>query len=307
VTTGAPARRVVSLVPSVTDTLVALGAGDSIVGISTDCDQPVPEAPVAVVTRPVVPASLAASSPREADGMVRERLACGEALYGVDLELLCSLRPDILFGQDSCRVCAVPAAGLGEVLRGRGLECEVVSVDPERLEDVAESFERVGAAIGRGEAGRLLAARFRGDLAELTGAGGFVPGGARRVLVLDWLDPPFVAGHWVPELVESAGGVAVLGEAGKPSREVAPSEVAEAGAEILVVAPCGLDLAQSCAAAASPLVAASGAGRVLALDGRLFFSRPGPRLVEGARALAALLSAGGVPSGYERVACEVTA
>jgi iron complex transport system substrate-binding protein len=297
--------RVVSLVPSVTDTLAELGAGPLLVGISADCDRPDGRDEVAVVTRQVVPAALTAAAPSEVDATVRSLLAAGDDLYDVDVDLVASLRPDVVFGQDGCRVCAVPASGLAAALAERGVQVEVVSVDPESLDDVAASFEAVGRAVGLASAGRALRSRFQGALRGLEGEVGFsaARGPAPRVLVLDWLDPPFVAGHWVPELVNLAGGEPALGEARRPSREVSPEELASCGADAVVVALCGLDLEDSVAAARqSGLLASVAPGRALVLDGRLLFSRPGPRLVSGAEALAWWLSGRSVPSRFDALA-----
>lgn len=290
-------RRAVSLVPSATDTLVALGAADALVGISSDCDQPDPGILLPVVTGAMIDPAAAAADPAGADLAVREQLEAGGSLYTLDVAAIVALAPQVVFAQDHCAVCAVPSSQVTSVLAGRGLGCEVVSLDPVGLDDVLSTFARIGHAVGAGEAGEALESSSRRRLADLGPALRGQSGGRRpRVVVLDWVDPPFAAGNWVPELVEAAGGEAVLGGGAVPSRQVSVDAVVAARPDFVVVAPCGLGL--EAATDAARVVAGwfrsspPGGGerpRVVAFDGRLWFSRPGPRLVDGAEALSALL------------------
>jgi iron complex transport system substrate-binding protein len=319
-------RRAVSLVPSATDIVVALGGSSCLVGLSADCDQPDASTPIPVVTRALIPASLAVSDPAGVDATVRSQLSEGGQLYELDTRAIVALAPEVLFAQDSCSVCALPSSEVVAALRlVPGAECTVVSLDPQDLDAVLSSFSVVGAALGGAavDAGAALEAASRARLAALgAGGGGVGLGGVTRaarrprVLVLDWVDPPFVAGNWVPELVMAAGGEPVLAEPGVPSRAVDPTEVASCGADLVVIAPCGLDLAGAREAARSVRGLLGGSigevrsegvrvegVRVVAFDGRVWFSRPGPRLVEGAEALAAWLS-GGRPA--ETISIDVT-
>jgi iron complex transport system substrate-binding protein len=301
--------RVVSLVPSVTDTLAALGAGELVVGVSADCSPP-DGRPVPVVTRPVIPPESVVVDPAGVDATVRSLLEAGSSLYSLDVETIVDLRPDVLFAQDSCTVCALPSAEVAAVLRNRGLPVRVVSVDPDDLEAVLSSFSFVASALGDefAAAGAGLAAECRQRLGALRSLS---PGNRPNVLVLDWLDPPFIAGNWVPDLVQAAGGSAwpFAGETpagGGPSRGVSVDELSSALPEFIVVALCGVDLGASVEVARqSPwlLSLARRAGaRVIAFDGRVWFSRPGPRLVEGAEALAAWLSGdGAAPMGTAEI------
>jgi iron complex transport system substrate-binding protein len=339
-------RTAVSLVPSATDITLALGAGELLLGISADCDQPGAEsdAPLPVVTRPMIDPSRAAVDPAGVDAAVRDQMAAGGLLYSLDVEAVVALAPDVVFAQDSCSVCALPSAEVVAALGRAGLSCEIVSLDPVDLEGVLATFSTVGLALGLKAEGAALEASCRARLdwlmreAAQPGAqvgvvvpgvvvpgvvvpgvvvpGVVVPGVVvPGVVVLDWVDPPFVAGNWVPDLVRAAGGEPLLSVAGQPSHEISIDDLEASKPNVIVVAPCGLDLgaAQQQAGALERALrarrvaagAGSGAGetsadaappRIVAFDGRLWFSRPGPRLVDGAEALAAWL-AGATPTG----------
>lgn len=333
-------RSAISLVPSATDIVVALGAGTLLVGLSADCDQPDPAVPRPVVTRPMIDPALGALDPSGVDAAVRTQMESGGVLYSLDVDLLAALAPDVVFAQDECSVCALPSSQVVAVLARHGVKCEMVSLDPVDLEGVLSTFSVVGQALGLAAEGAALEASCRTRLGRLpggvagagghrdAGGGGLAGGGGHRdvtsagspagtrprVVVLDWVDPPFVAGNWVPDLVRIAGGEPLLARAGAPSRQSSVEEVSSCGAELIVVAPCGLDLdaarlgAQalrrvlheralvSAAAGNADASAAEPVPRIIAFDGRLWFSRPGPRLVEGAEALAAWLT-GAAPPG----------
>jgi len=292
-------KRAVSLVPSATDVAVALGAAEALVGISADCDQPEPALPRPVVTRPWIDQERAATDAVGVDLAVREQLASGGPLYSLDVARVVSLRPDVVFAQDSCGVCALPSSEVVAALAAAGAESEVVSVDPRDLEDVLSSFSTIGRALGLAEEGARLELSYRASLGTLADRAGAKR--RPRVAVLDWVDPPYLAGNWVPDLVRAAGGEPALRDEEGPSREITLEALVEARPDAVVVAPCGLEMTVSVRAAEdlcrrAPLVTSAGreAG-VIAFDGRVWFSRPGPRLLEGAEALAAWLS-GGVPA-----------
>jgi iron complex transport system substrate-binding protein len=293
--------RAVSLVPSATDVLAAIGAASSVVGISADCDQPDPSRHVPVITRPLIEPSASLTDSAGVDSSVRSLVDSGAVLYTLDLDTVVELAPDVIFAQDSCSVCALPSAEVVVALTARGLPADVVSVDPTDLDSVLRSFATIGAGLGAAleSAGADLAACFRerlGRLAPSADAGAARPG----VLVLDWIDPPYVAGNWVPDLVAAAGGAPLLTEAGSPSRPVGEAELAKCEPDLIVVAPCGVDLDGAVQLARRSqwlrsMCARTGA-KVVAFDGRIWFSRPGPRLVDGAEALAAWLSADSEPA-----------
>jgi iron complex transport system substrate-binding protein len=290
-------KRAVSLVPSATDIIVALGAGDFLVGISADCDQPVPSAPRPVVTRPMISPADAAVDPGGVDAAVRQQLASGGLLYSLDIEQVVKLAPEVVFAQDSCAVCALPSYEVVAALRDRGLDCDVVSLDSVDLDGVLASFSTVARAIGLGDAGGALEAECRLRLAGLVAGGSETVGGRRpRVAVLDWVEPLFLAGNWVPDLVRAVGAEPVLSDGRSGSHEITVEALAGSRPDLVVVAPCGLDLPASSEAAdglrerLGTLSDLSGTP-VIAADGRVWFSRPGPRLVDAAEALAAWLVA----------------
>jgi len=300
-------KRAVSLVPSATDIIVAPGAVDSLVGISADCDQPDPSALRPVVTRTLIDPALAADDPMGVDAAVRQQMAAGGLLYSLDVEQVVALAPHVVFAQDDCAVCALPSSEVVAALAAVGVHCEVASLDPQDLEDVLATFSSVGRSLGLEAAGEALETACRDRLQALASASGHplvAPNRSNppRVAVLDWVEPPYVAGNWVPDLVRAAGGEPVLAAA--RSRQTTIEELARARPDLIAVAPCGLDLESACEAGRRFRQLAADwyelrKARLVAFDGRVWFSRPGPQLVEGAEALAAWLS-GGSPAGSVR-------
>ncbi len=296
--------RIASLVPSATEALHALGLWDEVVAVTHECDYPPAARSLPRLTRSVIPEGLA---PAEVDRAVRERTARGEALYELDEALLAALGPDLVVTQAVCAVCAVSyddvRAACGR-LPGRP---EVLSLDPETLGDVLAGFEALARAAGRPGLGRELAGRLG---ARIEAVGRAVGAAARpRVAALEWLDPPYAAGHWVPEMIAAAGGRDVLGRPGERSRAIGWDDVAAARPDVVVVMPCGLDAAAAEAQMrefAEPL-AALGAGRLVAVDAAASFSRPGPRLVDGIELLASVLHPGRVERPPGLAAATVTA
>ena len=267
--------RVVSLLPSATEIVAELGLADLLVGRSEECDWPAGATALPVVSAARVDTSSLDS--RAVDDAVRAAVATGRSLYAVDEELLRALAPDLVLTQDLCAVCAVST---GELC---ALDVPLVSLDPRTLDDVAASVETIGAALGAAERGRERAARMRRELDALRAA---TAGLERpRVFVAEWVDPPYAPGHWIPELVEAAGGECVLGRAGEHSFQTTWEAVAEALPDVLVLAPCGYDELR---AAAEPFPDGI-AERVVAVDAGSYYARPAPRLVDGARQLAHVL------------------
>jgi iron complex transport system substrate-binding protein len=276
--------RLVSLLPSATEIVYALGLADDLVGVTFECDEP----PAARRDTTVVVggADTSGMSPAEIDASVRRRLAAGEDLYTLHAGALAALAPDLILTQDLCRVCAVPSGAVDEALAHLGCRAEVLALDPHTLEDVLATITTVGRRTGVPERADQLVDSLRARLAAVAGrvAGRYRP----RVAVVEWVDPPFPAGHWVPDLVTAAGGLPVACRPGQRSVPVDWADFAAADPEVVVVAPCGFGLAGAVEQAA--VVAAALPGRpVWAVDGDAVIVRPGPRLVDGVEALAAVL------------------
>ena len=278
--------RIVSLLPSATEILYALGAGRDVVGVTFECDYPARARQARIVSTSSLPGGLA---PAEIDALVSERVAAGEDLYHLDRGALADLGADVVVTQDLCAVCAVDVDVVGDALAYLGSTARVVTTDPHTLEEVLASIVQLGAVCGRETAAHDLVASCRARLEAVTAK---VAGRVRqRMLVLEWTDPPFAPGHWIPQMVDNAGGVAALGVVGEKSYRVGWDEVVASEPDVVVAAPCGFDLS-ACADLARELVAA---GRfpagvpVWAVDANASFARPGPRLVDGVEALAAVL------------------
>jgi iron complex transport system substrate-binding protein len=271
--------RVVSLVPSATEIIAALGLAGCLVGRSHECNYP-PE----VQALPVVSASRIDSSEVASaaiDRAVRDALADGRPLYAVDADVLARLAPDVIVTQDLCEVCAVPS---GEVRRVAHAGVETISLDPRDLGEIEESIRTLGRHLGAAGPSELLAQAMHHRIEGVRQAVRGLP--RERVFVAEWLDPPFAAGHWVPEMVSLAGGDEVLGRARERSFATTWEAVAVAAPQLVVLAPCGFDLERAVSEAGS--VPALGA-RVVAVDGDAAYSRPGPRVAEGVAQLAHLL------------------
>jgi iron complex transport system substrate-binding protein len=283
--------KIASLLPSATEIVYALGLGDDLVGVTDECDYP-PEA----VTKPVISRSALPQgriqTPREIDDAVRRKVAQEGQLYILDTDLLRRERPDVILTQDLCRVCAVPSGQVAEALETIGLpDAKVVSLDPNTLEDVVAQIGAVGAILDRADRAAAITATMRDRIAKVRETAKRVP--TVSVFALEWSDPPFAAGHWIPDMIEIVGGTPVLAEKGQPSREVAWHEVRVAGPEVAVFMPCGYYLEEAEEEADSFLHQADFAdtpavrnGNVFAVDATSYFSRPGPRIVDGLEILA---------------------
>jgi iron complex transport system substrate-binding protein len=287
--------RIISLIPNGTEILFALGAGAEVVGVTHECDYP-PEAR----RRPVLTASAlgAQMTAAEVDRAVSAQLSNGKSLYTLDEAAVATLAPDLIVTQQLCPVCAVDTAVVESAARRLARCPELVSLDPLTLADVFDDVLRLGAATGRAAAAAALVAALQARLAAVRRA---VAGRPRpRVLALEWLDPPFAAGHWVPEMIAAAGGRDALDTApGTRSLRLSWEAVRAAGAEVVVAMPCGHDEAgareQIALLAGHPIwreLPAVHAGKVYGVDANGCFSRPGPRLVDGIERLAALLHPG---------------
>jgi iron complex transport system substrate-binding protein len=276
------APRVVSLLPSATEIVAALGCAEWLVGITHSCDPPEGAAGLPVLTRTPLPLDAPSGT---LDRLVRERARRGEPLYEVDAARLAALAPDVVLTQALCDVCAVPeAAARDAALRVPG-GARVVSLTPTRLADVFADVRAVADALGVPARGEALAAGLEARAAAVAARSACVRR-RPRVAFLEWLDPLFTGGHWNPELVRLAGGVEVLGRAGEPSRRTNACELRAAEPELLFVACCGLSRERALAELSPALVAGSGARAGFVADGRRHFSRPGPGLVASLELLA---------------------
>ena len=266
--------------------LFALGLGDQVVGVTHECDFPPEAASNRHLTRSIIPDGLEAG---QIDEAVREAVGAGRHLYELDEDALRELEPDLIVTQAVCEVCAVSYDDVRAVAARLPGTPDVVSLDPESLADVLADVPRLGEAASASEAATALAAELEERLAAVREA----TAGAerRRVAALEWLDPVFIGGHWVPEMIEIAGGEDPLGEAGKKSRTVGWDELEASKPDVVVAMPCGWDSdrARSEVLEHWERIDRLGASRVFAVDAAASFSRPGPRLVEGTELLAHLL------------------
>jgi iron complex transport system substrate-binding protein len=282
--------KIVSLLPSATEIVFALGLGDDLAAVTDECDWPPEVDDKPVVSRSSLPPGLLTS--REIDEAVRERMDVQEPLYRLDVDLIQRIEPDVILTQDLCRVCAVPSGQVERALEEIGAtQAKVLSLDPSSLEQVLESILAVGRLLGAERESDELVAALRERLDAVRRVTERLP--SIRTFALEWLDPPFVGGHWVPDMVRLAGGANLLNETERPSRVVTWHEVDVESPEAVVFMPCGYDLDAAAAEAvqlfAHPVFAglpAARTGNVFAVDATSYFSRPGPRLVDGVEALA---------------------
>ena len=278
--------RIASLVPSATEALFALGLGDQVVAVTHECDHPPEVVDLPRLTRSVIPAGL---EPGEIDARVRELTGRGEALYELDEPVLARLAPDLIVTQALCAVCAVSYDDVRAVAERLESRPDVISLDPRTLAEVLGDLVRLGEATGARESSEALVLELQARLNRVRDG---VAGAPRpRVVALEWLDPPYAGGHWVPEMIALAGGRSVVGEPARDSRAVSWAELGAARPEVAVVMPCGLYVEEAAAQALArrERLESLGAERVYAVDAASSFSRPGPRLVEGAELLAHLL------------------
>lgn len=300
-----PPPRVVSLVPSGTDIVAAMGLGGALVGVSHTCDHPVARGLPVVTSSSLADADLSAG---EIDARVRAAVAGGEALYHTDADLLASLAPDVVLGQDVCDVCAPTGADVAAVVPA---DADLVLLSGASLAGLEADLAAVGAALGveaRAEQ-QIAAVRSAHDHVRERVAGQDRP----SVLTLEWGDPPFLGGHWVPELVEIAGGRHVVSQAGQPSRRSSWEEIAATDPEVIVFLPCGYGVEQAAAEAQELSTRADVAelravrsGRFWATDAARLFSRLTPAVVTAAPVLASLLHPGRFPPVGPRRARQIT-
>ncbi|MEU4570475.1 ABC transporter substrate-binding protein [Micromonospora sp. NPDC023956] len=276
--------RLVSLLPSATDIVYALGLGDDLVGVTFECDVPPADRAGKLVV--VGGRDTRGMTPGEIDAYVRAQRAAGADLYTLHADALAGLDPDLVLTQDLCRVCALPAGQLTEAMDHLGCRADVLSLDPYTLDEVLGTILAVGRGAGVPDRAEALVDALRSRLAAVatTVAGRHRP----RVAVVEWVDPPFAAGHWIPDLVSAAGGEPVAAHPGGRSTPTTWAALTDAAPEVVLVAPCGFDLAGATRQAEQVASRFPGAA-VWAIDADALVVRPGPRLVDGVEAIAAIL------------------
>jgi iron complex transport system substrate-binding protein len=292
--------RLVSLLPSATEIVYALGLGEQLVGVTFECAEP----PAARVDKAVVVGGrdTRGMTPGEIDAYVTGQLAAGADLYTLHADALAALDPDLILTQDLCRVCALPSDHVSDALDYLGCRSDVLSLDPYTLEEVLDTFLAVGARAGVPERAERLVAGLRSRLAAVASAVGYRP--APRVAVVEWVDPPFTAGHWVPDLVRAGGGEPVAARPGTRSVQTSWEEFADAAPDVVLVAPCGFHL-EGAVAQARTVVPRFPEAEVWAIDADGLVVRPGPRLVDGVEAIAAILHPDAAPAPPEGVISRV--
>jgi iron complex transport system substrate-binding protein len=281
--------RICSLLPSATEILYAIGLGDSVVGITHECDFPPEVAKKPALIRPRVDPQ---APPAEIDRQVNELVARGESIYAVDAKFLVQLAPDLIITQDLCHVCAASPDDLATALARLPNVPQVLSLTPHALADVWNDIRRIGAATGKVECANALASSLEQQLTRIA-AKAARRDSHPRVLCLEWLDPYYVGGHWIPEMVSLAGGRDLFGKPGQPSFRITAPQLAESNADVLIVMPCGYGVQRALEEFRSVRprpelqnLPAFQSGRVFVVDANAFFSRPGPRLAQGVSILS---------------------
>jgi iron complex transport system substrate-binding protein len=278
--------RIVSLVPSATEMLFALGLGPDLVAVTHECDYPAAALELPRVTRDVLPPGLSAA---EIDAAVKERTLAGESIYELDAEALHDLAPDLIVTQALCAVCAVSYDDVRAIAEELDSQPAVISLDPHTVGEVLGDARTLAQATDRKAAGVELIAQAAARIDRIR----IATRDARRVRVaaLEWLDPPFAAGHWTPQLIGYAGGEDVLGFPGENSEECTWGQIVGAAPDVVIVMPCGYDaeIAHREAEMHRDQLAGVGAGEVVAVNAAAYFSRPGPRIIDGLELLAHIL------------------
>ena len=288
--------RIVSLVPSATEMLFALGLGGDLIAVTHECDYPPAAQELPRVTRDVLPAGLSAA---EIDAAVKERTLAGQSIYELDESLLHDLRPELIVTQALCSVCAVSFDDVRAIAEEMDSQPLVISLDPHTVGEVLGDARTLAQATDAKDAAvdLIREASARIDRVRLAVRGARRP----RVAALEWLDPPFAAGHWTPQLIEYAGGEDVLGFAGEKSEECSWEVVAASEPDLVLVMPCGYDaeIAFREAEMHRDQLAQLGAGEVVAVNAAAYFSRPGPRIIDGLELLASIIHPELVPENPE--------
>ncbi|HXL90595.1 MAG TPA: ABC transporter substrate-binding protein [Streptosporangiaceae bacterium] len=283
--------RLVSLLPSATEIVYALGLGDELVGVTFECDEPASarsEKTIVVGGR-----DTRGMTPGEIDSYVRTQLAAGEDLYTLHARALAALAPDLILTQDLCRVCALPSDQVEDALDYLGCHADVLSLDPCSLAEVLDTIRAVGERAGVPDRAALLTSSLSARIAQITAQVDGLP--RPRVAVVEWVDPPFSAGHWIPDLISAAGGEPVAGRPGQRSVQTSWADIAAAEPDLVIVAPCGYHL-DGAIEQARVVAQVLPAVPVWAIDADGIVVRPGPRLVDGVETIAWILHPDAVPA-----------
>ncbi|HEY6468575.1 MAG TPA: cobalamin-binding protein [Candidatus Dormibacteraeota bacterium] len=288
---SAPAR-IVSLLPSATEILFAIGAGDRVVGVTHECDFPAAARELPNVTSNAVIGE--GEAPADIDRHIHAARHAGSSIYRLDEALLAALEPDLIVTQELCDVCAVAYGEVQRAVRRLPGDATVLSLEPRSLEDICASVEAVGMATGSEEGAARCAAAMRATIARVAALP--APNPRPRVACIEWTEPIMVGGHWVPEMVRIAGGIDPLATPGEPSRYASWAEIAQSRPDVMVLMPCGFDLERARALVPTMTVRpgfdelpCAADGRVVAVDGSAYFNRPGPRITHGLEILAGAL------------------
>ena len=278
--------RIVSLLPSATEILFMLGLGDQVVGVTFECDFPIEARGKRIVSTSALPAGL---TPDQIDRVVKERMAAGEDLYRLDRGAFADIDPTLVVTQDLCAVCAVDVSQVDDAIAYLGCSAQILTLDPMTLDQVIESILAVGQVTSTTAQAQAIVADCRSRLAAVSAK--LIGASTRDTLLLEWTDPAFTDGHWVPDLITAAGGRSVLGRPGQNSQGVPWETIRECVAEVVIVAPCGfrLDGASELAQQVIDRGVLPIGAQVWAVDADAFVVRPGPRVVEGVEVFASLL------------------
>jgi len=278
--------RILSLLPSATEILFQLGLGDQVVGVTFECDFPPEARSKRIVSTSALPEGL---TPSEIDAVVKERLAAGEDLYRLDRGAFADIDPTLVVTQDLCAVCAVDVTKVDDAVAYLGCHAEILTLDPMTLAEVIDSVRLIGEATGTTDVAAVVMSECRDRLAAVAAKLDGVA--VRPTLLLEWTDPAFTDGHWVPDMITAAGGRSVLGRPGHNSQGATWDEVGTCGADVVIVAPCGFRLPGATELAAQVVARGvlSDHAEVWAVDADAFVVRPSPRVVDGVEIFASIL------------------
>lgn len=282
--------KIISLLPSATEIVYALGLGHCLQAVTAECDYPPEATAKTVVSRLSLP-PLKGLAPAAIDRLVADSVARDAPLYVLDLPAIRDIEPDLILTQDLCRVCAVPSGQITQALEKLGCSCRIVSLDPHCLEEIICGIGEVGEAVGHSDQAQALTQELVGRIESVRSSAAGLP--KLSAFALEWADPPYPGGHWIPEMIQIAGGHPLLNTPRVPSKAVSWSQVEDAAPEVIVFMPCGYSLKEAAAQADDLLkipefasTPAAKQGRVFITDGSAYFSRPGPRIVDGLEILA---------------------
>jgi iron complex transport system substrate-binding protein len=301
--------RICSLLPSATEVIASLGLGDELVGISHECDYPPSIKHVPIMVEPMIPPHGLASA--EIDSRVRQLVASGQRLYRLNDQLLRQAQPELILSQDLCHVCAITPDQLQDAIGSMPRQPTILTLNPSSVLDVINDVVRIGDAAGRSAEGHRLAAHLR-DRLDAVHRRLQTISHRPRVVCIEWLSPLYIAGHWVPEMVQLAGGLDVLAQPGSPSRVVTWDEIEAAAPDVLLVMPCGFSVEKTHAELLQLMQhpdqwrpSPSLAEHTYLVDASSYFSRPGPRLIDGIELLSTILHPSGHDHIHESIACRL--